>query len=126
MVEITPQERKNPLDPEAPSKFYAQAISSGSTDLNRLAHLISNQSTVRKPDCMAVLEALVHNISDELSEGRSVKLGDFGIFSIGVRSNGEETPEEVNANTVKKAHLNFRPGKGFHPLLRNAKFKLVS
>lgn len=59
-------ERKNPQDVAAPPKFYAQAISQGITDLERLAYLVSNQCTVREADCLAVLNALQHNVMDEL------------------------------------------------------------
>ena len=43
MVKIKSIARPNPLDREADSKFYVQAISAGTTDLERLAYLVSNQ-----------------------------------------------------------------------------------
>lgn len=125
MVNIKPLRRSNPRDVEAPDQYYAKAVGSGVTDLRRLAHLISNQSTVRKADCLAVLEALQHNISDELGQGRIVKLGDFGTFQVGVRSAGAETEEQVSQSLVKSAHLNFRPGRDFKDLLKTLQFKLV-
>ncbi|MGM0636457.1 MAG: HU family DNA-binding protein [Bacteroidota bacterium] len=126
MINIKVWPRKNPRDLEAQEKYYAKAVGNGVTDLRRLARLISNQSTVRKADCLAVLEALQHNISEELAEGKIVRLGDFGTFQVGVRSYGEETPDEVSANSVKSKHLNFRPGLDFEHLLNNIKFKIVS
>ena len=38
--------RKNPQDPEAPQKYYAQAISSGKVDLEGLCERISQNSTL--------------------------------------------------------------------------------
>lgn len=125
MVHLKPLKRSNPQDAEAPDKYYAKAVGNGVTDLHRLAHLIANQSTVRKADCLAVLQALQHNISDELGQGRIVKLGDFGTFQVGVRSNGVDTEEEVSKNLVKSAHLNFRPGRDFQSLLKTLSYKLV-
>ena len=61
MVQIIPVERPNPQDRTAENKFYALAVSKGSTDLERLAYLVSHQSTVREGDCYAVLLlSLIH------------------------------------------------------------------
>ena len=126
MVEIKPQRRVNPQDMEAQEKYYARAVSTGTTNLDRLAYLIANQSTVRKADCLAVLEALQHNIADELSQGRIVQLGSFGNFQIGVRSEGVETPDLVSTSSIKQARLHFRPGTEFRNLLKTVRFKKAS
>ena len=88
MVKITPISKSNPQDTTAVNKFYAQAVATGKTDLERLAYLVSNQSTVREGDCYAVILSLVHNIIDELKQGRIVKLDKLGSFQIGVSSEG--------------------------------------
>src|SRR5690606_20635090 len=108
-VKLTINQKKNPQDLLAPGKFYVQAKKDGIIGLERLAYLISNQSTVREPDCLAVLSALIHNMLDELGQGRVVQLGNLGNFQVGVRSEGSETQEEVTITNVKSAHINFRP-----------------
>jgi predicted histone-like DNA-binding protein len=109
MVKITPISKSNPQDTTAVNKFYAQAVATGKTDLERLAYLVSNQSTVREGDCYAVILSLVHNIIDELKQGRIVKLDKLGSFQIGVSSEGVATIEEVGSNLVKDVRVNFRP-----------------
>ncbi|HET8839015.1 MAG TPA: HU family DNA-binding protein [Flavobacteriaceae bacterium] len=126
MVSIKSIGRKNPQDVNLPEKFYAQAIANGRVDLERLAYLASNQSTVRESDCYAVLLALEHNIMDELRSGRIVELGKVGRFQVGVRSHGNELPDEVNSSSIKSAHLNFRPGRRFRDMLRTLDYKLVN
>jgi predicted histone-like DNA-binding protein len=122
MVKLTSIERPNPQDRAAANKFYAQAISTGTTDLERLAYLVSHQSTVREADCYAVLISLMHNVIDELAQGRIVKLDKLGAFQIGIRSEGVATPEEVTVNLVKKSHINFRPDKRLRKMLQNVEF----
>lgn len=124
MVHIKPIERPNPQDRAADNKFYAQAIATGTTDLERLAYLVSNQSTVREADCYAVLLSLLHNIKDELEQGKIVKLDKLGSFQIGVTSTGMATQDEVTGNAVKKAHINFRPDKRLRQMLANVKYTL--
>ena len=117
MIAIKAMSRLNPQDVNAENKFYAKAISQGVIDFERLAYLVSNQCTVRESDCYAVLRALEHNIMDELKQGKVVQLGGLGNFQVGVRSNGEVLAENVSGNSVKKAHLNFRPGAKLREML---------
>ncbi|MDO6803812.1 HU family DNA-binding protein [Wenyingzhuangia sp. 1_MG-2023] len=126
MVEIRPIQKVNPQDLTAEKKFYAQAVATGTVDLERLAYLVANQSTVREADCYAVILSLVHNIVDELQQGRIVKLDKLGSFQVSVRSTGVETVEEVSTYSVKKAHLNFRPDTRLKEMLNNLRFKLVA
>lgn len=119
-------ERRNPLDDVAPPKFYAQAIATGVVDLERLAYLVSNQCTVREADCLAVLNALQHNVMDELGQGRIVQLGSLGNFQIGVRSQGADTLEDLNATYVRSAHVNFRPGKRFRKFLTTVDYQITA
>src|SRR5690625_7609189 len=123
-VPVTIQERKNPQDLTAPSKYYVQATKSGTVGLDMLAYLIANQSTVREPDCLAVLSALVHNMKDELAQGRVVSLDGLGNFQIGVRSEGSETQDAVSSANVKSAHINFRPSKKLKKALQSLDFSV--
>jgi predicted histone-like DNA-binding protein len=122
MVKVKSIERPNPQDRVAANKFYAQAIATGTTDLERLAYLVSNQSTVREADCYAVLISLLHNIADELEQGKIVKLDKLGSFQIGIRSEGVATEVELSASAIKKAHINFRPDKRLRNMLANVNF----
>jgi predicted histone-like DNA-binding protein len=125
MIGIKSIAKSNPRDLAAENKFYATAISQGTIDFERLAYLVSNQCTVRESDCYAVLRALEHNIMDELKQGKIVQLGGLGNLQVGVSSNGESVAENVSASSVKKAHLNFRPGAKLRDMLEVVKFKLV-
>src|SRR5690554_5160500 len=125
-IRLKIQPKKNPQDLLAPERYYLQAIKSGTCNLERLAYLISNQSTVREPDCLAVLHAFVHNMLDELAQGRVVELGALGNFQVGVRSEGSDTLDEVNLSKIKRVHLNFRPGKRVRKRLDTLEFAIVA
>jgi len=126
MVQVKSLQRVNPRDVEAPKKFYVQAVSAGKTDLKKLAYLISNQSTVRKADCYAVLEALLHNMMYELREGKIIELGEIGNFQITVNSQGVETEEEATTSLVKRASVTFRPAIALKDMLQTMKYRKVS
>lgn len=126
MVNIKSIPRKNPQDETAPERYYAQAIAAGLVDLERLAYLVSNQCTVREADCLAVLNALQHNVMDELSQGNVVQLGTLGNFRVGVRSNGSDLPEEVTSSNVRSAHINYLPGKRVRKMLKTLDYRLIN
>ena len=111
MVKITPISKSNPQDRVAANKFYAQVVATGKTDLERLAYLVSNQSTVREGDCYAVILSLLHNIVDELKQGKIVKLDKLGSFQIGINSDAVDTVDEVSVNIVNNVRIKFRPDK---------------
>ena len=107
MLHINKVARPNPQDNTADNKFYAQLKASGKTDLERLAYLVSNQSTVREGDCYAVILSLIHNVIDELKQGRTVKLDKLGTFKLSVRSEGANTKGELTQTNIKSLHVHF-------------------
>lgn len=124
-IRLKIQPKKNPQDILAPERYYLQAVKSGFCDLERLAYLISNQSTVREPDCLAVLHAFVHNMLDELAQGRVVELGSLGNFQVGVRSEGSDMPEDVNVSKIKRVSLKYRPGRRVRKRLNTMEFSIM-
>ena len=122
-VKLKTVQKVNPQNVEAPQKYYAQAVSTGRSDINRLARLIAMQCTVNRADCLAVLSALQDNIIMELEEGKIVELGELGVFQVGVKSTGHEAALDVSSFSVKKAKLNFRPGTELKKMITNLKFR---
>ena len=114
--------RRNPLDPEAPHKYYASVQSSGRVTLRQLAQQIAEISTVSTVDTMAVLEGLLTLIPREIARGNIVELGDLGAFWMRIQSDGSDTEEEVKANNIKRVLPRFTPGKEFKRVLNNTEF----
>lgn len=125
MVKLKTIQKVNPQNLEADKKYYAHAVSTGVVDLKRLSYLVANQSTVSKGDCYAVILSLVHNIMDELQQGKIVKLDELGSFQIGIHSKGSETENEVSINSVLRTKLNFRPDTPVRDMLGALKFTLA-
>jgi len=70
-------------------------------------------STLSSVDLAATLEAFLTIIPRELAAGNIVRLGDFGSFSLRVRSEGSETEDGVSSRNITKTIAGFRPGKRF-------------
>lgn len=115
--------RKKPGDPASTPKYYLSPVYSGNTTLRQLAKRIAEISTVSSIDTLAVLEALLQLIPEELAEGKIVKLRDFGSFRITLRSEGKETEAEVSGDAVKKASVYFRPSTLFSDISTKVKYE---
>lgn len=116
-------ERGNPSNREAPKKFYASVVSSGRKTLRQMAGRISQISTVSSTDTMAVLEALLNVIPEELAAGNVVELGDFGNFWLKANSEGSETAEEVRKGNITNLMPRFNAGKEFKKVLATVDFE---
>ena len=116
-------ERGNPSNREAPKKYYPSAISSGKINMRTVAKRAAEMSTVSMPDTVAVIEALLAIIPDEMGQGNIVKLGEFGSFWVKVKTEASDTPEGVNASDITGVVPRFTPGKEFKAQLKLFSFE---
>jgi predicted histone-like DNA-binding protein len=116
--------RKNPMKPEEPKKFYAQAKSSGELTFRKLSKEIAEASTtVSDTDVMAVLNDLVKTLRRHLENGEIVRFGDFGSFQITISSESAEDAEKFHSSMIKSAKVTFRPGIDLKEMLPNLKYQ---
>lgn len=118
---------KNPIDPEAPTKFYAKAQASGVVEINELADEISYSTSLTDGDVVNAIRALVKQIAKHICAGRIVRLESLGSFQAQLSSEGANTEKDFNPANIKKVHLQFRPGVGLQGILSldNLSFKKV-
>jgi nucleoid DNA-binding protein len=69
------------------------------------------------------LEGLTQVLTEQLSEGKIVRFGDFGSFQVGIGSSGGETKEKHNVSLIKSKKIVFRPGGDLKEMLNNLKFE---
>ena len=122
-VKFNVVQRGNPSNAEAPKKFYPSIESSGRKTMRQLAGQISQISTVSSVDTMAVLEALLTIIPQELAAGNIVELGDFGNFWLRADTEGADTAEAVRASQINSVLPRFNPGKEFKKVLDTIEFE---
>ncbi|VFB03330.1 putative DNA-binding protein [Chryseobacterium taihuense] len=116
-------QKRNPQNPTAPQKFYADIVGNGQTTLEDLAKYASTVSTVSKADILAVLESTFSKIADDVADGKIVYVGEYFTLQAGGSSEGKDTAEEVNASSIKTVKTIFRPGKMIKDALKLAEFK---
>lgn len=115
--------RGNPARPDLPGKFYPSVASSGRKTLRQLSTQIAQISTVSSADTMAVLEALLTLIPQELAAGNVVELGDFGNFWLKNEADGVNTAEEARAAQITNLLPRFNAGKEFKKVLATVEYE---
>ena len=103
----------NPLDQKAPKRYYPRAVTLGqSVNLNFLTERISGNSSLSKGDVLSVIQNFVEKLKEQLLEGKTVNVAGLGVFSLSLKSKGEEKPEEVKAKSVSSIRICFQAAKG--------------
>lgn len=126
MITLKKIQRANPLDKEAPKKFYVSTSGSGEIDLETMSANISEKCTLTEPDVLAVLSALTSEMTVQLMEGKIVRFGSFGSFQLGISSKGVATETEASRNQVKGIRVKFRPGRRISNALAQLRFTLTA
>jgi predicted histone-like DNA-binding protein len=119
-------ERGNPADPNAPKKHYPSIQSTGRKSLRQLSQRIADNSTVGRTDVLAVLDAMLYVIPQELADGNIVELGDFGSFWLRINGEGQENAEDVRPTHVTNTLPRFTPGPEFKEALERIKYAKAS
>lgn len=108
--------RKNLRNPSEPDLYHPQLLTLGQTiDLDQMAFLIKEKSSLSKGDILSVLANLVEEMRVALYNGYSVNIRDFGVFSLSARTQGSALEKECTAKSIKAVRINFRPSSSVRP-----------
>jgi predicted histone-like DNA-binding protein len=116
-------QRLNPRKLTEPGKFYARAINRGDVTLRQLVEEIAVISTVSSVDTIAVIESLIQLIPKHITSGETVKLGDFGSFSIGIKSRGADKEDDFTSSFIDSLKIYFRPGKELKRAIKDTDYE---
>ena len=117
--------RRNPSEKGTPPKFYAQAQARGDVNIREMSERIQATCTVHKSDVYAVLVALEDVVAEAIQNGEIVRLGDLCTLQISLTGKGALTEEDYNTALIKRAKINFRPGKVLANALTNLNYSKV-
>ena len=82
----------------AAGKWYAYAVNDETYDLDKLSeHMADHNSPYSAGMIKGVLTDMVACIKELLLDGKSVKVDDLAIFSVGLRGTGVENPDDYSA-----------------------------
>ena len=89
-------------------------------------HITSHGSVYSRADISAILYMAVDCMREMLLEGKKIRLGDLGDFSLLLASKGAETADKFTAQNITNVKVQWEPGQQFKNLLEDAEFNLVA
>ncbi len=115
-------QRVNPADKKAPKKWYAVQHTLGMMDESEVAAQVAEETTLNPAEALMAIRQLRKVVQRTLLNGQSVKLGNWGIFSVTLSTTGSDTKEELTAGNVKQVRINFKPGDELKAAMQKATF----
>ena len=106
-------ERINPQDKEAAPMWYGKAVQDRTIDFEGLvSHMSEHNSPYSRGVIHGVLTDMLDCVKELVLDGKSVRLGDLGLFSVGIKSKGALTGEKGTvASHLMGVTLNVRNTK---------------
>ncbi len=91
-------------------KWYARAAMVETDDTEALAEAIEEKCTVNAADVVAVVRALISEMTRSLQASHRVKLPGFGTFKLAITTSGADSQESFSAaKNIKGVRILFRP-----------------
>lgn len=119
---LKPVQRHNPMDEDAPNKWYPVQYTTKLVDETEVAELIADETTLNPMEAAMAIRQLRKVVQRLLLDGKSVKLGNWGTFNVTLNTEGADTAEELTANHVKRVNVNFQPGDDLKNAMQKADF----
>ena len=89
-------------------------------------HISTHGCVYSRADISAILYMAVDCMREQLLEGKKIRLGDLGDFTVSLSSKGAETAEKFCAQNITDVKVVWEPGAEFKTLLADAEFNLVA
>ena len=108
-------------------KIYGRAVVSDTIFTKKLCQNIRDRCTLTEPDVVAVVSALVTEVTAQLALGNRVVLDGFGSFKVGLNTSPADTAKKFTSANIVGMHVIFQSaiemqqGKRVKTLLKDVK-----
>ena len=119
---LKPVQRHNPMEKDAPMKWYPVQYTTKLVDENEVAELIADETTLNPMEAQMAIRQLRKVVQRLLLDGKSVKLGNWGTFNVTLSTEGVDKKDDLTARNVKAVNINFQPGDVLKTAMKKAEF----
>lgn len=102
--------------------YFAGKVPDKTISTKSFCRLVSDRCSLTGADIKGALEAIVETFEMELIQGRSIQLGELGIFSASVTSEVVDTEEELKPDKVRVKSITFLPSVRLKEAMKKARF----
>lgn len=107
------------FDKEKTEKYVAKSVGAGEMDFDKLCAKVSRILGVHRKLVDLVSQGLVDIMTEEIDDGKTIVLGEFGRFRPSFVGKSANKEEDVTAHNIVRKRILFLPGKAFSQMLEN-------
>lgn len=100
-------------------KYVPKSVTSGSVEFEKLCEKVARLCGIHRKIVDLVITGATDEMADMLDDGKSVRLGDFGLFRPTITGKSADSEEDVTASNIVRRRIVFTPGKIFQSTLDN-------
>lgn len=105
------------FDKDKNEKYVAKSVRSGKVNFAKMCRKVSLLCGVHRKVVDLVVSGLVDKMAEDIDDGKSVQLGEFGIFSPTIRAKSADDEKDVSSKSIVQRKILFYPGKIFKDTL---------
>lgn len=97
----------------------AKSVRSGKVNFAKMCRKVSELCGVHRKVVDLVVSGLVDKMAEDIDDGKSVQMGEFGIFTPTIRAKSTDDEKEVSSKSIVQRKILFYPGKIFKNTLED-------
>lgn len=98
------------FDETRSEKYVAKQVITGKVSFSKLCSQVGQICGAHRGTVQLVIAGLVDVLVNNLDDGKSVQLGEFGTFRPSINSKSSDTEEDANAGSIYRRKIIFTPG----------------
>ena len=88
------------FDKDKNEKYVAKSVRSGRVSFSKMCGKVSRLCGVHRKVVDLVVSGLVDMMAEDIDDGKSVQMGEFGIFSPTIRAKSADDEKEVSSKSI--------------------------
>lgn len=105
------------FDKTKAEKYVAKSVGAGDMNFDKLCAKVSRILGIHRKVVDLVAVGLVDIMAEEIDDGKTIVLGDFGRFRPSFVGKSADKQEDVSASNIVRKRILFMPGKIFSQML---------
>jgi len=105
------------FDETKTAKYVPKQVLSGQVSFNKLCAQVGQICGAHRGTVQLVIAGLVDAMVNNLDDGKSIQLGEFGIFRPAIRAKASDKEEDANAEKIYRRKINFTPGAALKEMM---------
>lgn len=108
------------FDKEKKQKYVARQVTTGQVTFRKLCSQVCQICGAHRGTVQLVIAGLVDVLVNNLDDGKSVQLGEFGLFRPAIRAKAADEEKNANVDSIYRRRIVFTPGEALKDVMDNA------